>query len=276
MIGKPFVNQEFSSAIELYLKLKDHKENPGYYGFFVVVIRTLVYIYGELDIINPYITQNEGNMGGLDNNITKFGFPKDKLQDFKQQFIEYEKEKKENAKPNHAFYKIEKYLIDMFFYKKNGTQINQEELNQIQELIYIPTNPNQIMQQELQSNLLKTDELVQYFLSKQYESTHNYNLEEIKRYTLIPEAYFLLGYNINQINNMTDQDLNAVNKQVFDFFKVDYNAENRDEMLGKAVNYYKRYGNRITSGNGYVDLLLFLSIIATTIFIVTLFVYNFL
>lgn len=274
MIGKPFVNQAFSHAIELYLRLRDHKENSEYDSFLVVAIRTLVCIYGELDIINPYITQNELNMGGLDNNITKFGFPKDKLQDFKQQFMEYQIENEKNQKPNKAFIRIEKYLIDMFFYKKAGIQVSPEEEKMVQQLFYFPNTQNPVMKQEMTNNLINERELLEYYISKQYETTHSFNLEEIKRYTLIPEAYLLLGYNINQIQTMTDQDLNAVNKQVFDFFRVDINSENKDEMLLKAVNYYKRYGNRITSGNGYVDLLLFLSIIATAIFIVILFVFN--
>ena len=275
-MGKTFVNQAFSDAIELYLKFKNNKESSEYHSFFVVVIRTLVYIYGELDIINPYITQNEVNMGGLDNNLNKYGFPNDKIQDFKNQFLLYQEQKQQGKKPNSAFLKIEKYLIDMFLYKKRYNSISDEELHEFQNLLYLPQNSNQIMQTELEENVVQKEELWLYFQSKHYETTHAFALEEIKRYTLLPDAYFLLGYNMNQIESMTDQDLTSVNKQIFDFFRVDINQPNKDEMLEKAVNYYKRYGNRLTSGNGYVDLLLFLSIIATVIFIVSLYVLNYL
>ncbi|MBR1679400.1 MAG: hypothetical protein IJ704_02020 [Bacilli bacterium] len=276
MVGKIFVNEAFSHALELYLKSKDHQESSEYQSFFAVAIRTLVFIYGELDIINPYITQNEFSMGGLDNNMTKYGFPKEKLQDFKQQFLEYEKESQQNIKPNTAFIKIEKYLIDMFFYKINEIELSQEEKAKFQTLLYLQSNQIIYIKQELEKNINQTDIIDKYYASKQYELNRKYDLEKINRYTLIPDAYLLLGYNLNQIQSMTDQDLQNVNLQVYNFFKVDINAENKDEILEKAINYYKRYGNRLTSGNGYVDMLLFASIIATTIFIVLLFIFNYL
>ena len=274
MTGNPFVNEAFTRALELYLKVKDHSENSDYHSFFAVVIRTIVFIYGELDIINPYITKNEFNMGGLDNNMTKYGFSKEKLQDFKQQFLEYEKQV--GQKPNTAFVKIEKYLIDMFFCKMTDLEISQEEEIKFQEFLYMPSSTNPYMKQELEKNLNQLDIILKYYKSKQYEMSRKYALEEIHRYTLTPDAYFLLGYNLNQIQAMNDQDLQVVNQQIFNFFKVDSTSDNKEEMLEKAINYYKRYGNRLTSGNGYVDLLLFLSIIATAIFIVVLFVFNYL
>ena len=132
------------------------------------------------------------------------------------------------------------------------------------------------MKQEIEKDLTQPDILLKYYKSKQYEMSHKYDLEEIHRYTLTPDAYSLLGYNLNQIQAMNDQDLQVVNQQIFNFFKVDSTSENKEEMLEKAINYYKRYGNRLTSGNGYVDLLLFLSVIATAIFIVVLFIFNYL
>ena len=94
MIGNVFINEVFSRAIELYLKYKDKPNEPEYHRFLVMAIRTLVSIYGELDIINPYITQNEHNMGGFDSNLTKFGFPKSDLEDFKKQFLIFFEEAK--------------------------------------------------------------------------------------------------------------------------------------------------------------------------------------
>ena len=84
MIGKPFINESLSNAIENYLKYKNNPESEGFNEFKVMVIRSLIYIYGELDIINPYITQNEKNMGGFDNNLMKYGFSPKDLENFKK------------------------------------------------------------------------------------------------------------------------------------------------------------------------------------------------
>lgn len=276
MIGKPFINEVLSNAIELYLKYKDKPDDPIFQSFLVVTIRTLVFIYGELDILNPYITQNEHNMGGFDNNLTKFGFSKEKLADFKKQFVLFQEEEKKQKKPNTAFMQIEKYLIDMYFFKKKAMSLNEENDKAFKNLLYLKDNPNVDFQKTLELFVVNKDELSFYLKSKEFESQHNFELEKVKRNTLIPDAYTLLGYSKEQIENLPDLDLQAVNHQVYKFFMVDSSLANKDELLLKAVNYYKRYGNRITTGNGYVDFLLFASILATAIFLAVLFAFNYL
>ena len=115
-----------------------------------------------------------------------------------------------------------------------------------------------------------------YFQSKRFECAHHFSLEEVQRDILNADAYQILGYSMEQVNNLTDVDLQSVNMRIYQFFQVNPNDSNKTELLEKAVNYYKRYGNRITSGNGYVDFLLFASILATAIFITALFVLGYL
>ncbi len=273
MIGQPFINPVLSHAIEMYLKYKDRPEDPNFSEFTVVVVRTLVFIYGELDILNPYITHNEHMMGGFDNNITKYSFPIDDLTDFKNQFLKFIEEQQRNIKPNSAFLKIQKYLIDMYCYKQKSMNLPIEQLIQFKKYLYIPENSEKIA--DINKYLINPQEIIGYLNSKIYEINHNFILEPVKRETLNTDAYILLGYNMNQVNNLNDTDLKAVNDQIFRFFRVDSNSPNSKELLDKAVNYYKRYGNRITTGNGYVDFLLFASIAATAIFITILIAINY-
>ena len=273
MIGQPFINPVLSHAIEMYLKYKDHPEDPNFSEFTVVVVRTLVFIYGELDILNPYITHNEHMMGGFDSNITKYGFSIDALTDFKNQFLKFVEEQQKNIRPNSAFIKIQKYLIDMYSYKQKSMNLPIDQLMLFKKYLYIPENSEKIA--EINRYLINPQEIIGYLNSKIYETNHNFILEPVKRETLNTDAYILLGYNMNQINNLNDTDLKAVNEQIYRFFRVDSNSPNSKELLDKAVNYYKRYGNRITTGNGYVDFLLFASIAATALFITVLIALNY-
>ena len=273
MIGQPFINPVLSHAIEMYLKYKDHPEDPNFSEFTVVVVRTLVFIYGELDILNPYITHNEHMMGGFDSNITKYGFSIDALTDFKNQFLKFVEEQQKNIRPNSAFIKIQKYLIDMYSYKQKSMNLPIDQLMLFKKYLYIPENNEKIA--DINRYLINPQEIIGYLNSEIYETNHNFILEPVKRETLNTDAYILLGYNINQINNLNDSDLKAVNDQIYRFFRVDSNSPNSKELLDKAVNYYKRYGNRITSGNGYVDFLLFASIAATALFITVLIALNY-
>ena len=273
MIGQPFINPVLSHAIEMYLKYKDHPEDPNFSEFTVVVVRTLVFIYGELDILNPYITHNEHMMGGFDSNITKYGFSIDALTDFKNQFLKFVEEQQKNIRPNSSFIKIQKYLIDMYAYKQKSMNLSIDQLMLFKKYLYIPENSEKIV--EINKYLINPQEIIGYLNSKIYEINHNFILEPVKRETLNTDAYILLGYNMNQINNLNDSDLKAVNEQIYRFFRVDSNSPNSKELLDKAVNYYKRYGNRITTGNGYVDFLLFASIAATALFITVLIALNY-
>ena len=190
MMGKPFINLAVSKAIENYLKYKGKLEEPIFSTFPVFVIRTLIYIYGELDIINPYITQNEHNMGGFDSNLAKYGFSLEKIQDFKNQFLVYEQELSTNKIPNTAFLKIEKYLIEMYFCKQKTMHLPIESQEEFKTYLYLPENQQPFIQEELNRVIIDKNELSLYFNSLAFEANHNFSIEELRRNTLTPSLYF--------------------------------------------------------------------------------------
>lgn len=267
-----FINQAFTDALNLYIANKQTEESQAFWSFPVVVIRSLITIYGELDIINPYRTNNENRMGGFDDNIMKFGFSKDKLQQFKASLQNYQNSLETKTFPNPYFYKIETLLIDMFFCKKKTVTVTDEELQNFQKLLYIPQNQNSIIQQEIASNTNKPDLITRYWQSKWFENNHNFHFMPYKKNTLMPEAYHILGYTLESIAQMDAQTLEQLNNQILSFFKIDVEDPAKDERLREAVTYYKQYGTSMTTGNGYVDMLLLLSMIATimmTLFAIT-------
>ena len=62
--------------------------------------------------------------------------------------------------------------------------------------------------------------------------------------------------------------MERINHQVFDYFKIRENAINKEYLLEKAIEALERENNKVTSGNGYVDILLVMSIICTIVMIV--------
>lgn len=267
-----FINQAFTNAIQLYITNKDKVENIEFSSFPVLVIRSLIAIYGELDIINPYRTNNENRMGGFNSNLTKFGFSKEELEKFKEEFQKYMDTKNQIQLSNQYIINIEKYLIDMYCCRKKNVNIKEEETENFKKNLYISTNSNPVIQKEIQQRNLNYKIIEQYFFSKLFELNHNFILTPYKKNTLFPEAYTVLGYTLDNIAQMNEKTLEQLNKQIYAFFKINYKDENSQERLKEAVNYYKQYGNSITTGNGYVDMLLLLSIIATimmTLFAIT-------
>ncbi len=270
MIGKPFINDVINKAIEDYLKYKQMPDNEAFSRFPVLAIRTLIYIYGELDIINPYITRNEQSMGGFDSNLMKYGFTKDKIEDFKDSFLRYEKDLINQTIPNEGLISIEKYLMEMYLLKEKSMHLTKDDEALFNSYLYFPENTNQTVQNNLFLIGDNPSYLKRYFQSIAYETRHNFSFEEVRRVTFPPLAYQVLGYNMTQVNALNDIDLKKVNENVLNFFRINPDEENKEEMLLKAISYYQKYGNRLTSGNGYVDLLLFLSVLVTTLFITAL------
>lgn len=261
MENKQFINEFFTNAINSYLDTKLESESPTFSSFPVIVIRSLIAIYGELDIINPYRTKNEIRMGGFDSNIMKFGFSQKKLNDFKSSLEKYDEIGEEGKNP--YFVKIEKYLIDMFAKKITNVSMNKEEMENFEKLLYLSTNPNEIMQRDLNRNTQNKTLIDEYYQSKIFEASHHFKLLPYKKNTLLPEAYTVLGYTLESIASMDEITLNNLNNQIFSFFHIEISDQNKMNRLKEAVSYYKKYGNALTSGNGYVDMLLLVSVIAT-------------
>ena len=82
------------------------------------------------------------------------------------------------------------------------------------------------------------------------------------------KAYELLNYSFDDLNKMDSNELDRVNHQVYDYFKIRENAINKEYLLEKAIEALEREKNKVTSGNGYVDILLVMSVICTIIMVV--------
>ena len=257
------ISEEITLAIENYLSTKEQSLSSSL-SFPVIIIRTLVCIYGELEIINPYLNKNKK---AFDGNLMKYGFSKEKLDDFKKCFEAFCHTLRES---NNVFLvKIEEYLIEMFFLKKMKIGLLTNELEDFKKHICLSNNTYLI---DYTNYYLKDKTCLDYYFARQsYICDHPLDITPVKRDTLFIDAYLLLGYTVDEVSKMTSLELEEANHKVYKFFKIDENDKNKKDLLLDAVNYYKRYGNRLTTGNGYVDLLLLLSIVVTlglTLFII--------
>ena len=78
-MDKVFINNAFSKAVNNYTKSNDNVQGVMYNSFLVVVIRSLISIYSELDIINPMVIGDEEL---LKENLAKFGYDKTDIEVF--------------------------------------------------------------------------------------------------------------------------------------------------------------------------------------------------
>ena len=139
-----FVNEAFEKAINDYLESKNKQESILYNSFLVVVIRMLINIYSELDIINPFSIKNED---ALDENLMKYGATITEINNLKRLIDGFYKIYKKNMnvvdkEDNIYFIEVQKCLIDLFTIKRVNFGVTDEEQKKFFELLYTPGCPN--------------------------------------------------------------------------------------------------------------------------------------
>ena len=263
-----FINEAFNQALNDYLKSVEQPKGVIYNSFLVIVIRMLIVLYSELDIVNPLVINDEDL---LKSNLTKYGFSKYQLDIFfsdLQVYYDIEKEQKDKIvkKPNPYFISVQKLLIDMLIAKKLNFQLKEKEVQDFYNLLYTPYSPNPL---QVSYNFLMAEDVLE--IDRYFRQQMKENVKQVKtreKHYLNVKAYELLNYSMNDLYQMDANEVDKINSQVYDYFKIRENAINKEYLLDKAIEAIERENNKVTSGNGYVDILLVLSIICTIIMVV--------
>ncbi len=267
-----FINEAIDSAIRKYIKCKEGMNEAELDSFECVVIRALVLIYGELDILNPFKINNEKN---FNDNLKKFGLSETTLLEFKERFFNFYKNAMDTLAVKQDFLSIQKSLIDMFMLKKSHVLISDDEIEQFKNLLYTREDANPSKFAFYSKYTPESDEIKNYYNNELFKLSHTYNFTQFNDLLLSNEAYQLAGYNFPEIQNKKESEIQNINNKVYHFFNIKDNDKNKKDRLESAILYYKKYGNT-EKGNGYVNLLLVLSMVATGLMMVLIFGIQFL
>ncbi len=266
-MDKVFINEAFTQAINDYQSGSENVQGVTYNSFLVVVLRCLICIYSELDIVNPKV-MDDAEL--LKDNLCKFGYSKTNVEVFlsnMQLFLDFEKENEKRSvkNKNPYFVIIQKELVDMLIKKKLEFYLTEAEVSEFYDLLYTPysKNPLRVSYNFLQaSDVLEVDKYFRFMMKNNVKVI----LPKEKHYLNV-KAYELLNYSFDDIKNMEASGVDKVNSAVYDYFKIRENAINKEYLLDKAIEAIERENNKVTSGNGYVDILLVISVICTVLMI---------
>lgn len=267
---KVFINNAITKSINDYIDSKNNIQGVTYNSFLVVVLRCLISIYSELDIVNPKMMDDEDI---FKDNLSKFGYSKIDVEVFLSNlelFLEFEKEndKRSIKNKNPYFIIIQKELVDMLIKKKLNFYLTGDEIREFYDLLYTPysMNPLRVSYNFLQaSDALEVDKYFKYQLKNNVKVT----LPKEKHYLNV-KAYELLNYSFDDIRNMDSSEVDKINSKVYDYLKIRENAINKEYLLDKAIEQIEREKNKVTSGNGYVDILLVISAISTVLMVLAI------
>ena len=267
-MNKVFINETFTEAINNYLAHKEDQKGIVYNSFLVVCIRILIVIYNETDIINPFTSNNEEI---LKNNLIKFGYSLAKVEEFFQLLDNFKKVENQNTnlsikKDNPYFIEIQKRLVDMLMTKKINFHTTDEEIKEFYNLLYTPDNKEPLM---ISYNYLTAkdhiNDVKKYFL-EQLKLSEPVEEEATKNY-LNNRSYEIMGYKMEDIKKLSSEQLEKMNHQVYDYFKIRENAINKEYLLEKAIEEHDNPKTPLTTGNGYVDILLVMGAICTLVMV---------
>ena len=264
-MDKVFINKAFTKALNDYTASCDNVQGITYNSFLVIVVRMLISIYSELDILNPSVMDDESL---LKDNIAKFGYSKIDIETFFSNVqifydIEMENDKKSVKEKNPYFIIIQKELVDMFIKKKLNFYLTKKEVEEFYDLLYTPYSLNPL---RVSYNFLMASDVLEIdnYFKKQMQDNVKKVVSKEKHYLNV-KAYELLNYSMDDIKNMSSSEIDNLNSKVYDYFKIRENAINKEYLLEKAIESKERELNKVTSGNGYVDILLVISIICTVV-----------
>lgn len=254
-----FVNAALNKGIEDYLASKDNESSILYNSFLVVVIRALITLYSELDIINPYKLDSAS---GLTNNLIRYGYKKEQVEEFYsdvQRFfiLDSNNDKTANKIYNPYFVKVQKDLIDMYTCKRLcGKETKEKEFF---DLLYTSKTTNVLRQSYNYLNALDTNEVLDYYNSK-LNIEKEVIIEEEK--DILPASiYEFFDFKQEDIYNMKKEEIDNINKQIYQNFNIKGIEVNRNYLLEEKIKSLKP--QPLLTGNGYVDILLIMGVIVT-------------
>ncbi len=265
-----FINESFDNAIKTYILKKSEPWSKEYNSFLVVMIRMLVNIYGELDILNPYYSLNEM---AIKDNLKKYGANDNQVDNLFFMFDMYsniEKSGETGKGKNSYFILLQKLMIDLFVLKKQDGNLVDSDYKEFFDLLYTPVTSDPLRQS---FNYLNSVDI--YEVAKYYQEEINKAVPIIKQENkelLDLNIYKLFNFKLADISKMNNDEVKEVNKEIYSYFNIDDNTMNKKYLLDNEIKKLLYERNKVTTGNGYVDILLIMSVIVTTIMIITIFV----
>ena len=265
-----FINKAFDEAISNYMNNLDKSEGVIFNSFLVVFIRMLVNIYGYNDIVTPYKEKNENKFYV---NLMKYGAKKENIDNLKR-LVECfytidERNQGIKKEENIYFIEIQKRVIDLYNLKRVYFNVSEDEKKEFFDLLYTPKTSNAL---RLSYNFLNAENI--YEIAEYYKEAMNIKIENKKsnnKDLLGFNIYEFFNISISDLSNMNEKDVKKLNKEIYRTLHVREDDPNKNILLEERIKTMKNYNEPLTTGNGYVDILLIMSIIVTGIMALVIF-----
>lgn len=248
-----FINDSISSGISNYLLIKQEKDYDKAHIFEVYIIRCLCKIYGDINILNPF---RIGNENSFKSNLIMYGLKQEKMEEFISLMNDYSKwlNSEKNVGKTDITSKIEIILIDMIIERNKSNKFTNSELDFFDKY-FDPKNNNFAT---LHNLITKDINIVpMYWNRKKTLLNNNMKFKRIRNDLLSSEVYDKYGIDKDDMSKMSEEKVRNINNRIL---------QNEKENNKRSKKFNPR-NVIITSGNGFVDTLMLLTIMTTEIMI---------
>lgn len=256
---KNFINAFIDNGISNYLLMKNNMIYEKEHTFEVYVIKALCKIYGEINIINPYKIHSENSFKC---NLLMYGLTEKEMELLFSYFNSYENWlNSDNVGKTDLTAKIEKVLVNMLLIKCRKRMISEEDLEWFSQF-FDPVDNNLSKLHSLIT--LDNDAVPNYWKRKKMGLTNKISLVDIRTDLLAKDDYASYGINIKDVEKMSHDQVIELNGKIQEKEKKERNVLFKPKKI------------IISSGSGFVDTLMLLSIMATEVMVGLLVAFHFL
>lgn len=255
---KFFINQGIDAGIKSYLLHKEGKSYPRIHTFEMNVVKVLTIIYGEKSILLPYKIDNEK---AFECNLLIYDLKETDMQNFikyMNEYFDFMNNYKSEQKATGLTNEIEKLLMEMITKRARRKEFKADEIQEFDKIF----NPIDGDLKKIKSLVSKNDGLIiRAWENNKMELTNTQiRMIAVNPNLLTRDEYFKYGYDIRTIACLSEKEIDDINKLI----QIE---ESKVTEKNKKLNFFQKNRIILTSGNGFVDKLMLLSIISTEIMI---------
>lgn len=251
---KFFINQAIEYGINSYILNSNGEHYNKMYKFEMLVISALTIIYGEKSILLPYKIDNEK---AFECNLLMYDLKDADLKKFTtymQKYYNFMEEYKSEKMAEGIVEEIEKIIVEMLKKRAKVKKFTNDEIDKLNKIFDNNYAFNNIFSNS-NENLIK-----RYWLDTKANLTDTQvEMIGINPNLLSREEYSKYGFDIRTIACLSTTEISEVNKAIEENKKKQFKME--------EVSFFKRFNLYLTTGNGFVDKLMLLSIVATELMI---------
>ena len=249
-----FINSAIHNGIQNYLNEVENIEVDKIHVFEFWVIKILVRIYDEINIVNPF---KLGNIDSFKQNLAMYGLKDTEIDLFFKYMAEYDQwlNSATLVPKTELPTKIQGLLMNMILLKNSVQKLAPEEIEYFDDF-FDPTTGDMVKIQ----NLIVADRALipKNWRRKKLALEGGLIFEEVKPDLLPASDYKRFGLSINEVKQLSNLKITEINDKI--------KAEDAANEAGGRTKFDPKK-LILTSGSGFVDTIVLLSIIATEVMI---------